>query len=63
MIKNMLVKFSKQDPKNQIAVPDDISQINVLSTSEGGFSMLFKLDVEVPYFKNVRPREMKAYRA
>ena len=59
----MLVKFSQQDPKNQIAVPNDISQINVLSTSEGGFSMLFKLEVEIPSFKNVKPREMKAYRA
>ena len=62
MIKKTLIKFSQQDPKNYIAVPNDIRQINVLSTNEGSFSMLFKTNVEIPSFENVKPREMKAYR-
>ena len=60
----MLVKFSQQEPKNCIAIPNDICQIEGggLSTSGGKFDMKFLADIKIPSCENIKPREMKAYR-
>ena len=60
----MLVKFSQQEPKDYIAIPNDICQIEGggLSTSGGKFNIKFHANIEYPTGENIKPREMKAYR-